>query len=679
VASLKDKYLDSAQKFIAKGQYDKAIGVYHDLLKIDPDIRNRQRLAELLVKAGFRDEAVEEYQAVVRYYSDNHFFLKAIAVLKQIQKLAPENISITLSLAELNQKQGLIGNSLSEYQIARAYYEKRGNLIDAVTVLEKMLELDPGNLNIRLALAERRVSIGKREQALEDFRLVAESVRQQGDTSLFRQIASRMEDLFPGQGLDPLAELEARLQSGESAAVIPALQKLATASPGSRVIQLLLEASRRAGDRAAFKSACLLAIGHEPDDPGPREGLLRLVEEEDGPEPAVRLLEEWAYGLVSRGQGPLLQALCHSIAPRVVSVSGLLDRLSQMDPSLAPPPPSPVLPSDEARAPVPPPTEGNDPVESPSASSPVEDHWEEDLHLGLPVAGHQEETLELMELECFEEEDIDGDLLLEPEEDVALEPEAKAGEELVGITLSHQALSRQNWEPPAAVDQPLTVAFEEVSDGLLEMEEGDLLKGQPLSGTGGQLFEGGAESLFSEDELEDGQWSPDLPVELGDKLGDGAAKHSIDGLFTQSKMTVDDQVERGDTETYFNLGIAYKEMGLYDDAMEAFKTAAHDPARRVDCLVLQGICCRETGDLVASERILRSGATECQPDSEGACVLLYELGLLYEIMGKDEDALEAFQQVRKANPAFRDVAERVARLGGGDEAYDLLEMELLGE
>jgi tetratricopeptide (TPR) repeat protein len=489
-----------------------------------------------------------------------------------------------------------------------------------------------------------------------------------------------MEELFPGQGLDPLAGLEARLKSGEVAAVIPALQKLATSSPGSRVIQLLLEASRRAGDRSAFKSACLLAIGHEPDDPGPREGLLRLVEEENGPEAAVRLLEEWVDGLVSSGHRPLLQALCHSLAPRVVSVSGLLERLSQMDPSLAPPPESPPVASGEPLSPVPPPMEGDGLADSLSAPSPDEDHWEDDLPLDLPAAaGHQEETLELMELECLEEEAVADEPLLEPEEDMALEAEEKAAEELVGITLSLQALSRQNWELPVVVAQPLAPPVGEVADELLELGEGDLLKGQPLPVSGGQPFEGGAEALFSGDELDDGQWSLELPVESGERSASGAEKYNVDGLFTQFKVTVDDQVERGDTETHFNLGIAYKEMGLYDDAMEAFKAAAHDPARRVDCLVLQGICCRETGDLEASERILRSGAAECQPDSEGACVLLYELGLLYEIMGKDGDALEVFQQVRRSNPAFRDVAERVARLGGGDEAYDLLELEMVGE
>lgn len=668
MASLKEKYLDSAQKFIAKGQYDRAIRDYHELLKIDPDIRNRQRLAELLIKAGCREEAIEEYQAVVRYYTDNHFFLKAIAVLKQIQKLDPDNVNITLSLAELNQKQGLIGNSLSEYQVARAYYEKRNNLIDAVTVLEKMQELDPGNLNIRLSLAERRFSIGKRDDALEDFRVVAESVRQQGDTNLFRQIASRMEDLFPGQGLDPLAELEARLNSGDAAGVIPGLQKLAASSPGSRVIQLLLEASRSAGDRSAFASACLLAIGHDPSDPGPREGLLRLVEEDGGPAAAVRLLEEWADGLCSRGQRPLLQALCHLIAPRVAADTALNERLCRMEPGLAPPPPPVTVAEEEMLVPEPRHGEGASPV------SPEEVHWEEDLDLAVPeTVAPQEESLELLELEVAEEESGDDLSLEEAVEDVLLEPEEGAGEELVGITLSPRELSRQNWEPPSSVAPASPLQGEEPPE-LLELEEGDLLMAEPHTSSGDQTFQGGAESLFTADELDDGAWGPEL-YDGTDRMASGDGKYSFEGLFTQFKRGVGDQVERGDTETHFNLGIAYKEMGLYDDAMEAFEAAAQDPSRRVDCLVLQGICCREKGDLESAERIFRSGGEQCLPGSEGACVLLYELGLLYETMGRADEALEVLQQVKRTSPAFRDVAERVARLGGNDDAYELLDME----
>jgi len=56
------------------------------------------------------------------------------------------------------------------------------------------------------------------------------------------------------------------------------------------------------------------------------------------------------------------------------------------------------------------------------------------------------------------------------------------------------------------------------------------------------------------------------------------------------------------TRNPFNLGIAYKEMGLFDEAIKEFCMASVDPLRQVDCLTLLGICLREKGDPDAAEK-----------------------------------------------------------------------------
>ena len=128
MASTKDKYLESAQKFILKGQLDRAIKDYQQVVSLDPkDIRHRQKLAELMVRAGRNDEGVVEYETIGKYYAENGYYLKAIAVYKQIQKLTPNNLTITLTLASLSGKQGLIGNALDEYRTVFEYYEKKSN------------------------------------------------------------------------------------------------------------------------------------------------------------------------------------------------------------------------------------------------------------------------------------------------------------------------------------------------------------------------------------------------------------------------------------------------------------------------------------------------------------------------------------------------------------------------
>ena len=110
-----------------------------------------------------------------------------------------------------------------------------------------------------------------------------------------------------------------------------------------------------------------------------------------------------------------------------------------------------------------------------------------------------------------------------------------------------------------------------------------------------------------------GFWGDDVDLStLGEELfADGGTdagadtgssdKYSLDGLFSAFKKGLDQQVESGDTETHFNLGIAYKEMGLYDDAIGEFEQASHDPQRIADSLTLQAMCYREKGDAVKAE------------------------------------------------------------------------------
>lgn len=127
MATQKEKYLSSAQKFLQKGQLERAIRDYEQVVAADPkDLRHRQKLAELLARCNRNEDALREYQTIAAHYEESGFYLKAIAVYKQIQRIDPRNIDVTYTLAALNEKQGLIGNALSEYKNIFIRYEKEG-------------------------------------------------------------------------------------------------------------------------------------------------------------------------------------------------------------------------------------------------------------------------------------------------------------------------------------------------------------------------------------------------------------------------------------------------------------------------------------------------------------------------------------------------------------------------
>jgi len=161
----KDKLLESAQKFLAKGQVARAIGEYQQLIDAFPrDYRNRQKLAELLCRERRFDEALAHFEAVARNFAEMGFYLKAIAIYKQMQKIDPSRADTYLRVAELNEQHGLIGNALSEYHHLMAFYDRHGMLREAAAVLQKMSCLEPDNGGLRSRLIETLALPARRRQ-----------------------------------------------------------------------------------------------------------------------------------------------------------------------------------------------------------------------------------------------------------------------------------------------------------------------------------------------------------------------------------------------------------------------------------------------------------------------------------------------------------------------------------
>ena len=126
--------------------------------------------------------------------------------------------------------------------------------------------------------------------------------------------------------------------------------------------------------------------------------------------------------------------------------------------------------------------------------------------------------------------------------------------------------------------------------------------------------------------------------------------------------------EDEDLETHYNLGIAFREMGLLEEAISEFQKVAkatdHGKAFRysMQCSTLLGLAFMEKGQpgiaAIWYERALRTP----DMDPESILALRYDLGVAQESAGDPEAALKSFSQVYAANIDYRDVAERIAAL-----------------
>jgi tetratricopeptide (TPR) repeat protein len=164
----------------------------------------------------------------------------------------------------------------------------------------------------------------------------------------------------------------------------------------------------------------------------------------------------------------------------------------------------------------------------------------------------------------------------------------------------------------------------------------------------------------------------------------------VEEVFAKFKEGVAQQVSADDTQSHYDLGVAYREMGLYEDAMREFDVAAADPARECVCRSMIGMILVERGRASEAIDAFMQGlyAEAKTPDQEMA--LCYEIASAYETVKHAKDALIYFQKVARRDASYRDVQERMRRLTksdkpalraaavGADDEFDRAFDEILG-
>ncbi|HVQ31078.1 MAG TPA: tetratricopeptide repeat protein, partial [Vicinamibacteria bacterium] len=111
-----------------------------------------------------------------------------------------------------------------------------------------------------------------------------------------------------------------------------------------------------------------------------------------------------------------------------------------------------------------------------------------------------------------------------------------------------------------------------------------------------------------------------------------------------------------------NLGIAYKEMGLVDEAIAEFQLAARDPGRLLECSSMLGICFLEKGMPKLAVKWFEKGLNAPDRTDEEYQGLRYDLAMALEAAGETDRALQMFTDLYGQDSTFRDVATRVREL-----------------
>jgi tetratricopeptide (TPR) repeat protein len=133
-------------------------------------------------------------------------------------------------------------------------------------------------------------------------------------------------------------------------------------------------------------------------------------------------------------------------------------------------------------------------------------------------------------------------------------------------------------------------------------------------------------------------------------------------MLSQFKEKVSENLDSGDVRAHYDLGTAYKEMGLLEEAIGSFQQALRASAEHLPTYEIMGQTFIEMGQPEAAVKTLQR-ALQAKASVEDEFVgIYYYLARAFESLGRNDSAVEYYDRVFALDINFADVTERLRAL-----------------
>jgi pilus assembly protein FimV len=262
----KNKALENALKFLNQGKVAQAIGEYQQILRHDAkDQATLMTVGDLFARQGDMPQAIEYFERLAQVYLSDGFNSKAIAIYKKIAKLAPAELAPLERLADLYVQQGVLSEARPLFlQIAEAHL-KANHAPKAVEVLHRLLEVEPENPRVQMRLAELYNVMGQKKEAANTYLSYAQRLFERDDPGEAAKLIERALEVEPGNATALLLKAKILSTSSKPEHAIPILEKHPEANEGGDVTNLLLDLELKSGhtQKAAERARKQMERGHE--------------------------------------------------------------------------------------------------------------------------------------------------------------------------------------------------------------------------------------------------------------------------------------------------------------------------------------------------------------------------------------------------------------------------------
>ena len=163
------KIIEQAEKYVRAGRLKEAIAEYEKLLEDDPsDVSINNLVGDLYVRLGQNDKAIKAFEKVADEYEKRSLSSQALAILKKICRLNPDQPDYFIKMADLYTRQGFLAEAKQEYLRIAEKFLRQKMVEEAIELYEKVAKLDKDDLNIRIQLAALYKLNGQQDKAVNE-------------------------------------------------------------------------------------------------------------------------------------------------------------------------------------------------------------------------------------------------------------------------------------------------------------------------------------------------------------------------------------------------------------------------------------------------------------------------------------------------------------------------------
>lgn len=621
-------YLAAADSLAKEGDKEKLREIYEKIIALSPsNIPLRNKVAEVFVREGLQPEAVKQYQSIARLYADKGDTGKALDFYRKTLDIEPVNRDAILETSTLYVKTGDFEKGVERLKEASSLFPqdteilltcadilaKAGKSDEATELLRQVIEIEPANSRARKLLGDIHIQSGDKEKAWAEYLPVLD------DLLLEENYDDAIKLLDSFKQIDPV-------ETGKR--LVSLYKQIGDNVQTGRELTSLGEIFIGEGRQKEALNCYREALKITPDDGALRDKVIDFEKE-------ISKVHISAEG-VKTFEEAILESDIYLRYGLYENAKALLEPFREKE------------------------------------SENI------DLHLRLKTLYIDTGDTEQAISECLLLNELyrkAGDV---ESSDEMIKEAREINPEDPRLTFLATSSVIEEREEAGTVSEELSLDdySEEIAEAEFYARQGLIEEAREILERLQTLFPESEEinqklgllgqTVESEEQTEilepQGTLSiPDEEIEA-EEIVEPALDSDVQDIFNEFKKGLEKELEEEDYETHYNLGIAYKEMGLIDDAIREFQTSRKDPKRFVHASNMLGICYVEKELYPLAIEALKDALEKMEDQGESFWAMKYDLAEAYERNGSMKEAFDFFTQVYGWNSNFRTVSDKINHL-----------------